>query len=185
MFPVLEMAGHRVEWVREIVYVYNVQTPYQDHKQSVAEQHAAAAFLRSLPKYRRLSAARVVQRAPVVTAWFEGCPAVSSSSSSASPAHADALSSRCLRPMSSAQLTLLATGIWVPEEAVLLLEVFDASGVLQGGHEANEQQLTLQLGGGFDPGLYSVVVSLMPLHQEGVERQYSPFAEVKIALTLQ
>ena len=51
MFPVLEMAGHRVEWVREIVHVYNVKTPYQDHKQSVAEQHAVAAYLRGLPRY--------------------------------------------------------------------------------------------------------------------------------------
>jgi hypothetical protein len=185
MFPVLEMAGHRVEWVREVVYVYNVKTPFQDHKQSVAEQHAAAAYLRSLPKYRRLSAARVVEHAPVVTAWFEGCPVVSSSLSSATSAHGDTLSSNCVRPMSSAQLTLVATGMWVPEEAVMLLEVFDANGVLRGGHEANEQQLTLQLGGGFDPGMYSVLVSLMPLQLKGVEGQHSPVAEVKIALSLQ
>lgn len=175
MFPVLEMAGHRVEWVREIVYVYNLKTPFQDYKQSVAEQHSAAARLRSLPRYRRLPAARVVQRAPAVTAWFEGCSRVDSARS-----HAAAAS--CVRPFDSAQLTVQATGVWVPEEADLLLEVFDSSGLLQAEHQVHEQQLSLQFGGGFAPGRYSVVVSLL---QQGYAGTDNPLAEVTLPLMLQ
>ncbi len=175
MFPVLEMAGHRVEWVREIVYVYNIKTPFQDYKQSVAEQHAAAAHLRGLPKYRRLPAARVVQRAPVVAAWFEGCSKVDS-------AHSETWASSCARPVDTAQLTVQATGIWVPEEAVLLMEVFDASGELQGEHRVYEQQLWVQFGGGFPPGRYSVAVSLL---QQGEAVTDNLLAEVTILLTLQ
>jgi hypothetical protein len=184
MFPVLEMAGHRVEWVREVVYVYNVKTPYQDHKQAVAEQHAVAAHLRSLPKYRRLAHARAVDRQPVVMAGFEGCSLVNGTSLSATW-HAHAPSSRCMRPVSSAQLTIQATGIWVPEEAVVLLEVFDASGALQGQHRAEEQQLVLQLGGGFHPGQYDVVVSLVPAVPEGQEGSVDSYAVVRISLLLQ
>jgi hypothetical protein len=182
MFPVLEMAGHRVEWVREIVHVYNVKTPYQDHKHSVAEQHAVAAYLRGLPRYHRLPGARIVPRAAAVTAWFEGC-AVHSSSSPDDPAPAS--SSRCTRRVNDVQLTVRATGVWVPEEAVLLLEVFDAGGLLRAEHEVNEQQLGLQLGGGFDPGAYRVVVSLLPLQQDAETGRGGPLAAVAIPLILQ
>jgi hypothetical protein len=174
MFPVLEMAGHRVEWVREIVYVYNLNTPFQDYKQSVAEQHAAAAHLRSLPRYRRLPAARVVQRAPAVAAWFEGCSKVNSM-------HSEPSASSCVRPFDSAQLTVQASGIWVPEEAVLLMELFDTSGMLQGEHRVDEQQLSMQFGGGFPPGRYTVVVSLLQLGEVGSDNL---LAEVTMLLTL-
>jgi len=185
MFPVLEMAGHSVEWVRAVVYVYNVKTPYQDHKQAVAEQHAVAAHLRSLPKYRRLAHARAVDMQPVVMAGFDGCSPVNGTSLSAATTHARASSSRCVRPVNSAQLTIQATGIWVPEEAVVLLEVFDTSGVLQAQHRAEEQQLVLQLGGGFDAGQYDVVVSLVPALSQEQEGSVDSYAVVRISLLLQ
>ena len=112
-----------------------------------------------------------------MTAWFEGC-AVHSSSSPAS-------SSRCTRRFNDVQLTVRATGVWVPEEAVVLLEVFDAGGLLRAEHEVNEQQLGLQLGGGFDPGAYRVVVSLMPLQQDAETGRGGPLAAVAIPLILQ
>ena len=112
-----------------------------------------------------------------MTAWFEGC-AVHSSSSPAS-------SSRCTRRFNNVQLTVRATGVWVPEEAVVLLEVFDAGGLLRAEHEVNEQQLGLQLGGGFDPGAYRVVVSLLPLQQDGETGRGRPLAAVAISLILQ
>ena len=71
------------------------------------------------------------------------------------------MSSLCTRPFDSAPLTFQTTGIWVPEEAVVLLQVFDAGDVLQAQREFEEQQLTLQLGGGFERGQYSVVVSIV------------------------
>jgi hypothetical protein len=75
----------------------------------------------------------------------------------------------------------------VPEEAVVLLEVFDAGGLLRAEHEVNEQQLGLQLGGGFDPGAYRVVVSLLPLQQDadGETGRGRPLAAVAISLILQ
>ncbi len=66
-----------------------------------------------------------------------------------------------MRPFDSAHLTLQATGIWVPEEAVLLLQVFDSSDVMQAQQEVREQQLSLHFGGGFQPGFYSVVVAVV------------------------
>jgi hypothetical protein len=110
-----------------------------------------------------------------LTAWFEGCSKVSSVGS-----HAAATS--CARPFDSAQLTVQTTGIWVPEEADVLMEVFDSSGLLQAEHQVHEQQLSLQFGGGFAPGRYNVVVSLL---QQGVVGADNLLAEVTLPLNLQ
>jgi hypothetical protein len=65
------------------------------------------------------------------------------------------------------------------------LEVYDAGGTLRGGHQGYEQQLSLHLGGGFDAGLYSVVVSLVSPQQEGDDGSDIVFAALKMALILQ
>jgi hypothetical protein len=182
MFPVLEMAGHRVSWVREIVYVYNVKTPFQDYKQSVVQQHAIARHLRSLPKYRRLRASRLMQQVPVVKAWIEGCASITSSASDDIEATSSA---DCVRPLNSAQLTIQANGVWVPEEAVLLLQIFDADGILQAEEEIVEQQSSMQLR--FNPGLYRPVISALPVELSDDEEvgRNRPLAAVTMSILLQ
>jgi glycosyltransferase involved in cell wall biosynthesis len=52
MFPALEMAGFdRVRFIRDILYVYNQETPHNDGKQRRAEQERMAAFFRSKKPY--------------------------------------------------------------------------------------------------------------------------------------
>jgi glycosyltransferase involved in cell wall biosynthesis len=56
MFPMLEMAGGHATFIRDILYLYNRENPISDHQVSLAKQQACANHVRSLPKYRRLTA---------------------------------------------------------------------------------------------------------------------------------
>jgi glycosyltransferase involved in cell wall biosynthesis len=50
MLPALEIAGfERVQFIRETLYVYNQETPFNDGKQRLKEQERMAAFFRSKP----------------------------------------------------------------------------------------------------------------------------------------
>jgi hypothetical protein len=55
MFPMLEMAGERIQSVERAVYVYNVDNPASDHVQKRAQQLEAERRIRSNPPYRRLT----------------------------------------------------------------------------------------------------------------------------------
>jgi hypothetical protein len=46
MFPMLEMAGNRQEFVKDILYVYNDQNPISDHKIRRKDQISAAKEIR-------------------------------------------------------------------------------------------------------------------------------------------
>jgi len=52
MFPMLEMAGHRQEFVKELMYVYNDQNPISDHKIRRKEQILAAKEIRKKNRYK-------------------------------------------------------------------------------------------------------------------------------------
>ena len=55
MLPALEMAGFdRVRFIKEILYVYNQETLFNDGKQRAGEQERLAQWYRSRPPYSRL-----------------------------------------------------------------------------------------------------------------------------------
>ncbi len=51
MFPMLEMAGMRQEFVKDILYVYNDENPISDHKIRRKQQILAAKEIRKKDKY--------------------------------------------------------------------------------------------------------------------------------------
>ena len=53
MFPLLEMAGNRQEFIREILYFYNEDNPISDHKIRRKEQILAAREIRQKNRYKR------------------------------------------------------------------------------------------------------------------------------------
>ena len=53
MFPMLEMAGSRQEFVKEVLYVYNDENPISDHKIRRKQQILAAKEIRKKGKYRK------------------------------------------------------------------------------------------------------------------------------------
>ena len=52
MFPMLEMAGDRQEFIKEILYVYNDKNPISDHKIRRKEQILAAKEIREKKRYK-------------------------------------------------------------------------------------------------------------------------------------
>ena len=53
MFPMLEMAGKRQEFVNDILYVYNDNNPISDHKIRRREQILAAKEIREKKRYKK------------------------------------------------------------------------------------------------------------------------------------
>ena len=52
MFPMLEMAGDRQEFIKEVLYVYNDKNPISDHKIRRKEQILAAKEIRKKKRYK-------------------------------------------------------------------------------------------------------------------------------------
>ena len=52
MFPMLEMAGNRQEFLKDLLYVYNDQNPISDHKLRRKEQILAAKEIRRKKRYK-------------------------------------------------------------------------------------------------------------------------------------
>ena len=52
MFPMLEMAGDRQEFIKEVLYVYNDKNPISDHKIRRKEQILAAKEIREKNRYK-------------------------------------------------------------------------------------------------------------------------------------
>jgi glycosyltransferase involved in cell wall biosynthesis len=55
MFPMLEMAGTRIKFIPEVLYVYNDLNPISDYRVALQEQEAANRYIRGLKKYKTLS----------------------------------------------------------------------------------------------------------------------------------
>ena len=53
MFPMLEMAGNRQEFISEVLYVYNDNNPISDHQIRRKEQILAARQIRQKEKYKK------------------------------------------------------------------------------------------------------------------------------------
>ena len=53
MYPMLEMAGNRQEFVKDLLYVYNDQNPISDHKIRRREQILAAKEIREKKRYKK------------------------------------------------------------------------------------------------------------------------------------
>lgn len=47
MFPMLEMAGRHIKFIPEVLYVYDQDTPYNDHRLRLSEQIAMEMYLRT------------------------------------------------------------------------------------------------------------------------------------------
>ncbi|MHA1796049.1 MAG: glycosyltransferase family 2 protein, partial [Promethearchaeota archaeon] len=54
MFPMLEMAGNRSKYIKDILYTYNVDNPLNDHKIDNSYQVSLEREIRSKPKYDRI-----------------------------------------------------------------------------------------------------------------------------------
>lgn len=54
MFPLIEMAGDSVKCVHEILHVYNLDNPLNDHVLDLQKQKAVAAEIRTKPSYARM-----------------------------------------------------------------------------------------------------------------------------------
>ena len=55
MFPLLEMAGNRQEFIKDILYFYNEDNPISDHKIRRKEQILAAKEIRQKNRYKSRS----------------------------------------------------------------------------------------------------------------------------------
>lgn len=53
MFPMMEMAGNHQKYIDEILYVYNLENPINDHKVNQKLQQKLDSYLRSAKKYQR------------------------------------------------------------------------------------------------------------------------------------
>lgn len=51
IFPMLEMAGNRSRYIKDLVYVYNLETPLNDHKKDNRRQIAVENQIRGKKKY--------------------------------------------------------------------------------------------------------------------------------------
>ena len=56
MFPMLEMAGQHSRFLNDILYVYNMDNPLNDHKVNVQLQRQLDAHIRTMPKYQQVNA---------------------------------------------------------------------------------------------------------------------------------
>ena len=52
MFPMLEMAGNRQEFIKDILYVYNDRNPISDHNIRRKDQILAAKEIREKKRYK-------------------------------------------------------------------------------------------------------------------------------------
>lgn len=51
MFPMLEMAGHHIKFIPQVLYIYNSNIPTNDHRLRAEEQLKMDAYLRGKEKY--------------------------------------------------------------------------------------------------------------------------------------
>lgn len=54
MFPMLEMSGPRAKFIDEVLYIYNLENPINDHKVDAARQQELDRYIRNMKRYDRL-----------------------------------------------------------------------------------------------------------------------------------
>lgn len=54
MYPMLELSGGRFKYILDVLYVYNIETPYNDCKVDGSLQHRLDKIIRSRPRYQPL-----------------------------------------------------------------------------------------------------------------------------------
>lgn len=54
IFPMLEMSGNKSKFINEILYIYNLDNPINDHKVNIKLQQDLDRYVRRLPKYKKL-----------------------------------------------------------------------------------------------------------------------------------
>ena len=54
MYPMLEMAGNRFQYIKQILYIYNVESPINDFKIKLEKQKNMEKYIRGLPKYEKI-----------------------------------------------------------------------------------------------------------------------------------
>jgi glycosyltransferase involved in cell wall biosynthesis len=59
MLPMLEMAGTHSQYVSEVLYVYNMDNPINDHKVDIRLQHDLDRYIRSMTKYQPVAVAPI------------------------------------------------------------------------------------------------------------------------------
>jgi glycosyltransferase involved in cell wall biosynthesis/SAM-dependent methyltransferase len=55
MFPMMEMAKHHQKYISDILYVYNMENPINDHKVNVKMQQDLDRHIRNMPRYSPVS----------------------------------------------------------------------------------------------------------------------------------
>lgn len=55
MFPMIEMACDHFKFISKVVYLYNGENPINDHKKSKGRQRELDIYIRSLPRYAKIS----------------------------------------------------------------------------------------------------------------------------------
>ncbi len=58
MYPMIEMCGHRHEFIKKVNYIYNVENVINDNKVNPELQNRLDAYIRSLEKYKPLKDSR-------------------------------------------------------------------------------------------------------------------------------
>lgn len=53
--PAIEMAGVHAQYIRDILYIYNRETPLNDDKKSLVTQQYYSRWIQNLPKYKMLT----------------------------------------------------------------------------------------------------------------------------------
>ena len=64
MFPMLEMSGYHSKFLSDILYVYNLDNPINDHKVNGQLQQTLDRHIRGLPKYNRVDRPPPVKKPP-------------------------------------------------------------------------------------------------------------------------
>lgn len=54
MYPCLELSGEHSKFISEILYMYNLENPINDHKVNVQLQRDLDKYIRAMPKYNKL-----------------------------------------------------------------------------------------------------------------------------------
>ena len=54
MYPIVEMAGHKIKFIKDILYVYNIETPINDYKINAKEQARLTVLIKNKQIYETI-----------------------------------------------------------------------------------------------------------------------------------
>ena len=55
MYPMAEMAGDKISFIKDILYVYNRENQLNDDKVDVSKQVSSAEYIKRLKKYNTIN----------------------------------------------------------------------------------------------------------------------------------